>query len=67
MNAFSVIASIEGKLAADSFKEYIDALKLTDDIREKITKFDLMHPLYKNGFHPALVLHMIEYNKQASK
>lgn len=64
MNAFRIIAIAESREAADGFEAYINNLNLTDEIRAKITEFIPEHPLYQNGFHPALALHMIEYNKQ---
>jgi len=64
MDAFRIIALVEGDAAAESFRKYIDGLSIKPETREKISVFDLMHPLYTHGFHPALALHMIEYNKK---
>ena len=62
MDAFKMIELVESKEAAEDFKKYFDGLKLTPEIRDKITVFDLTHPLYQSGFHPAFALHMIQYN-----
>jgi hypothetical protein len=64
MDAFKIIASIEGQPAADAFKVYFDALNLKPEMREKMSDWDIMNPLYRRGFHPALVLHMMEFNKK---
>lgn len=64
MDAFRIIEITEGKQAANAFKKYFDSLNITAEIKEKITNFDLEHPLYHNGFHPAFALHMIQYNDQ---
>jgi len=64
MNSFRIIEMVEGKEAADGFEAYIESLNLKSDIKEKISVFDLTHPLYQHGFHPALALHMIKYNEQ---
>eukprot|EP01037_Dinobryon_pediforme_P011467 gene11467-11560_t len=51
-----------GKAAADNFKTYIESLKITPEVVNKISVFDLTNPLYSSGFHPAMALHMIQYN-----
>lgn len=65
MDAFKIIAGIEGQPAADAFKAYFDVLNLKPEIYQKLSTWDIMNPLYNNGFHPAMVLHMMEYNKKA--
>lgn len=68
MNAFRIIELTEGKEAAEEFKKYLDSLEMKTEIREKISVFDLNHPLYQHGFHPAFARHMIQYNElQTSK
>jgi len=64
MNAFRIIELTEGKEAAEEFKKYLDSLEMKPSVRDHISVFDLNHPLYHHGFHPAFAQHMVQYNEQ---
>ena len=64
MDAFRIIELTEGKEAAEEFRRYLNKLDIRADVQAKISVFDLTHPLYQHGFHPAFAYHMIQYNDQ---
>ncbi|MBS1519636.1 MAG: hypothetical protein JST50_01465 [Bacteroidetes bacterium] len=63
MNAFRIIELTDGPEAAAEFKKYIDSLEMKPAVRDRLSVFDLNHPLYHHGFHPAFAQHMVQYGE----